>query len=228
MHTTLILLRHGETLWNRDGRFQGQLDIELNDTGRRQARQAARRLARERIDVIYSSDLRRASETAEIVAQGRGMTPITTPALRERHWGDWQGLYGAEVRDRFPELVRRWAQGDPDMASAGGETIRELCRRVSAWVSEIPAKHPGQTVLAVGHGAALKAMIGGLIGLPMEMLGRFRLDNASVSIIELRDDRPVLALLNDTAHTQVAEDTETDGRPEATSPFPFTGEGQGG
>lgn len=151
METTIVLVRHGETEWNRTRRVQGHTDIPLNDEGRRQARALAEELDGEKVDAVYASDLGRARETAEILAAARGADVISLPALRERHFGTWEGLTDTEVHARFPEAAGgSW--GD-------GETTEELAERVVAAVGEIAAAHAGGLVLVVTHGGPLRAIL---------------------------------------------------------------------
>ena len=132
--TTILLVRHGETDWNRDRRVQGHTDVPLNETGREQARALAGELAGEPLAAVYSSDLSRALETATIVAEPRSLAVTTLPALREKHFGTWEGLTDAEVLTRFPDAhATGW--GD-------GETTEEMADRVLAAVREIGAGEP--------------------------------------------------------------------------------------
>ena len=151
METTIVLVRHGETEWNRTRRVQGHTDIPLNDEGRRQARALAEELHGEQVDAVYASDLGRARETAEILAEARGADVIALPALREKHFGTWEGLTDTEVHARFPEAANgSW--GD-------GETTEELTERVVAAVKAIAAAHAGGLVLVVTHGGPLRAIL---------------------------------------------------------------------
>jgi len=152
--TTLILARHGETEWNRDGRFQGHADPPLNETGRTQARQLAATLADEPIDAIYSSDLRRAHETAQIVAASKGIDVVVDPDLRERDVGEWSGLTMPEIEERYPDELRRFR----DEGVSVGETREALAERVLAAVRRIAEAHPNGHVLVVTHGGALRTL----------------------------------------------------------------------
>jgi probable phosphoglycerate mutase len=145
--TTLLLARHGETDWNRELRIQGHSDVELNDEGRAQARALAEELAGVALAAVYSSDLSRARETAEIVAAGRGLPVQVDPDLREREYGSWEGLTRAEIERRFGSHARH--DGESDEAVRG--------RMVGA-VSRIVAANPGARVLVVSHGGALNAL----------------------------------------------------------------------
>lgn len=152
--TTLLLARHGETDWNRDGRFQGHADPPLNDLGRRQAHALAELLAHEHLEAIYSSDLLRAQETAQIVAMQRGMDVILDPQLRERDVGEWSGLTRAEIDERFPSQIQAWREGRVVV----GETREALSGRVLEAARRISAAHPEGVVLVVSHGGALRML----------------------------------------------------------------------
>ncbi len=149
--THLILIRHGETDWNVEGRYQGQADPPLNERGREQARTLANELAHLGIDVIYSSPLRRAWETAEVIARALGVPLYPEPRLMEIHQGDWQGRLRSEIAAKYPELFRRWLTEPWEVTPPGGEHLRDVQRRVYAAVDEIIRRHPGQTVALVTH-----------------------------------------------------------------------------
>jgi broad specificity phosphatase PhoE len=153
--TTILLARHGETDWNREGRFQGHADPPLNRTGRAQAVDLSRALAAEKLAAVYSSPLRRALETAEIVAASHGLEPVTVDGLREVDVGSWSGLTRAEIEQRFPAQFARWlayGQGWDD-----GETYEEMGRRAVAALLGLATAHEGQRVLAVTHGGPIRA-----------------------------------------------------------------------
>ena len=150
----LLLARHGETDWNRDGRFQGHADPPLNERGRRQARAHAELLAGEPIEAVYSSDLLRAQETAQIVATQLGLEVVVDPQLRERDVGEWSGLTRAEIDERFPNQIQAWREG----RAVVGETREALSERVLAAARRISAAHPDGVVLVVSHGGALRML----------------------------------------------------------------------
>ncbi|HEY6960847.1 MAG TPA: histidine phosphatase family protein [Gaiellaceae bacterium] len=145
--TTLLLVRHGETDWNREGRWQGWADPPLNPTGREQARTLAEELRETPFDAVYSSDLRRARETAEIVAEPHGVPVVVDPGLREIDVGSWSGLTREEIRERYPDGVR------PD-----GETHAEHATRTLEAVERIARAHPGGRILLVAHGGTTRAL----------------------------------------------------------------------
>jgi broad specificity phosphatase PhoE len=153
--TTILLARHGETDWNREGRFQGHADPPLNNTGRAQAVDLSVALMAEEIAAVYSSPLRRALETAEVVAASHGLEPIPVDDLREVDVGSWSGLTRAEVEERFPAQFARWldfGQGWED-----GETYEEMGRRAVDALLRLAAAHDGERVLAVTHGGPIRA-----------------------------------------------------------------------
>jgi broad specificity phosphatase PhoE len=177
--TTLILARHGETDWNRDGRFQGHADPPLNDQGREQARSLAYALDDQALAAIYSSDLRRAHETALVVADRKGLNVVVDPDLRERDVGEWSGLTLPEIEERFPEELRRFREKGASI----GESRESLSRRVVAAVRRIADAHPQGSVLVVTHGGALRTLrhaAGGDLGAPV-------IRNGQVLKIAVRD-----------------------------------------
>jgi probable phosphoglycerate mutase len=169
MSGTLIVLRHGQTGWNAEGRIQGQLDVELTELGIEQAAQAAQRLAELRPDVIVSSDLRRAADTAAPLAAVTGLTVRYDPRLRERDFGLWQGLTGAEAAARYPEEYARWQSGEP-IDGCEVESREDLAKRASAGLQDAAELAPGGTVVAVTHGGAAKHGCVALLGWPPEVL----------------------------------------------------------
>ena len=153
--TTILLARHGETDWNLEGRFQGHADPPLNDTGRAQAAELAAELAGVELAAVYSSPLRRAFETAVLVAAAHDLAPSAIDALREVDVGSWQGLTRAELEARFPEQFERWL--DYGQGWRDGESYEEMGRRAVAALLEIGAAHDGERVLAITHGGPIRA-----------------------------------------------------------------------
>jgi probable phosphoglycerate mutase len=153
--TRILLARHGETDWNRERRWQGHADPPLNELGRRQAETLAEQLADDGVAAVYSSDLRRAGETARIVARSLGLGVAERADLREIDVGSWSGLTMDEVRDRFPDGFARLQSGN---VGHDGETREELATRVVSAVESIAHDHPGQTVLVVTHGGVIRAL----------------------------------------------------------------------
>jgi 2,3-bisphosphoglycerate-dependent phosphoglycerate mutase len=164
--TTIVLVRHGETDWNRENRFQGHADPPLNDTGRAQALQLAGELRDEAVAAAYTSPLRRARETAAIVADQLGIEPVPDSALMEVDVGSWSGLTRDEVEARFPEGYARWlayGHGWDD-----GESYEELGERVVSGLLAIAVRHPHKRVLAVTHGGPIRSALAAAEGVPFE------------------------------------------------------------
>jgi broad specificity phosphatase PhoE len=153
--TTILLARHGETDWNREGRFQGHADRPLNETGRAQAFELGEALRADELAAVYSSPLRRALETAEAVAAPLGLEPIPVESLREIDVGSWQGLTRAEIEELFPGQFARWLAYEQGWAD--GESYDEMSRRVITALLELAHRHAGGRILAVTHGGPIRA-----------------------------------------------------------------------
>lgn len=151
------MVRHGETDWNRDNRFQGHADPPLNDRGRSQAGALARDLEDERFNAVYSSPLRRASETAAILVAARAIEVRFREALREVDVGSWSGLTRDEVERQHPAGYKRWLEYGHGWDD--GETYDELGRRVLSWLVELGVSHDGANVLAVTHGGPIRSAL---------------------------------------------------------------------
>jgi probable phosphoglycerate mutase len=180
--TRILLARHGETDWNRLGRWQGHADPPLNEAGRKQAAALAERLADDGNDgvvAIYSSDLLRASQTAGVVADRLGLDVVEERGLREIDVGSWSGLTRAEVEQRFPDGYARWLGGE---IGHDGETREQLTERVVGAVERIAAEHPEGTVLVVTHGGAIRALRRHAAGDPGEPI-----ENCGTSSLALVD-----------------------------------------
>ena len=185
--TTLLLVRHGETDWNRESRFQGHADPPLNARGREQARALAETLAADSISAVYSSPLRRALETAEIVAQRLGVAVETVEGLREVDVGEWQGLTRDEIERRFPVAYARWL--DHGRGWETGESYEEMGERVIAALAELASRHGDETVLVVTHGGpvrAAEARASKITHAEARRVGRI-LGNCDVARIAVRD-----------------------------------------
>lgn len=156
--TRLIAVRHGETAWNVDTRLQGQLDIPLNVRGQEQARRVGLALQHEGPQVIISSDLQRAHDTALAIGRATGLPVHTDSGLRERHFGHWQGHTYAEVAERWPEASERWRRREADAGPEGGETLQAFFDRCVATASRLAATHTGQTLVLVAHGGVLDCL----------------------------------------------------------------------
>ncbi len=184
--TELWLIRHGQTDWNLEGRYQGQSDIPLNATGLSQAEAFAASLDGQPFSALYSSDLRRAAQTAAAIARRTGLAVIPEPRLREIHQGQWQGRTLDEVRAVYNESAqaKRW-QIDPEAARApGGESVLEVSQRMAQAADSIARAHPGQRVLVVSHGLALATLVCQAAGIPLSEVYSHIPDNTQAKIIQ--------------------------------------------
>ena len=179
--TDILLIRHGETLWNQQRRMQGQNDSPLTPNGLEQARKLARRLKDVAFTALYSSDLGRAHQTARCIADATGHDVIADQGLRERHFGIFEGLTNAEIQTRHPKDYVLFAKRDPDYAMPGGESAAQFRKRVVQTLEAIAGRHRGETITVVTHGLVLDALYRTACGMTYEMPRGFPLVNCSVN-----------------------------------------------
>jgi broad specificity phosphatase PhoE len=196
----ILLLRHAETEWNRERRFQGWRDVPLSATGREQAESAARLLAATRIDAVWSSPLARARDTAAIIAAPHRLAVQESEAFREMGFGDWEGLTRDEVRERFPDAQRAWAETPHEAAWPGAETLAAVRARALAGLETLRAAHTGQTICLVSHGITGRLLILEALGLGPDRLWSFQLSSTGISELEFRDDWTTLHRMNSLIH----------------------------
>lgn len=184
MTARLCLVRHGETAWNAERRLQGHSDVPLNETGWAQARATARQLSGRRFDAIYTSDLSRARQTAEACAEVLGLPVCARSDLRERHFGQFQGLTYDEARQRFPDAYRLFESRDPGYDFAGGESLLEFAARIRLAINTLADRHEGQQILVVAHGGVLDCVNRMVRDLPLQPQRDFLIPNAALNWIE--------------------------------------------
>lgn len=209
--TTIVLVRHGVTDWNRARRFQGQIDIPLNEEGRRQAELTGQRFGsdpqRLRIAAVHTSDLSRAAQTAEPIARALGLPLRNDPALRERHYGAFEGRTHDELARDQAEAWRRWRARDPDFVlPGGGESLRAFHERVEQALLGLARNNPGATVVAVSHGGVLDCAFRIAAGLPLDSPRSHDLLNASLNRIAFDGERFRLIDWADISHLAEALD----------------------
>lgn len=200
--TRLLLVRHGETEWNKEGRYHGVTDVELSEVGLEQARRLGQRLAMEKPNALYSSPLKRAMHTAQQIAEVNDLPIVPCDELKELNLGDFEGKRFRGADDEGRPLEAAWEAGNIEFNLPGGETLYQLCGRVAGFVATLRERHSTGTVLIVSHGGALRIVICHLIGIELKNWWRIRLESASVSIVEVQLEGAVLLLLNDTCHNQ--------------------------
>lgn len=200
----LTLIRHAETLWNRERRMQGQTDTPLSEVGRVQAAALGERLARESFVALYSSDLSRARDTAHAIAQRTGHDVIAEPELRERCFGIFEGLTHAEIAERHPAELQRFQSRDPDYVVPGGECAREFHARCLGLLVKIAERHNGCDVAVVTHGLVLDALYRAAHGLAFDMPRPVPLLNASLNGFGYEAQVWRMSFWGDVAHLEPA------------------------
>jgi alpha-ribazole phosphatase len=196
----LLLVRHGETDWNATGRYQGQCDIPLNAAGRWQAKAVADRLAADRLDAIYASDLLRAWETAQAIAEPHALKVRADARLREMSYGEWQGLTYREIAEQAPEALAAWNADRVHTTPPGGESLADLAGRARRVLDEIRQAHTKGTVALVSHGGTVRMLLCVLVGHPPGLYWQFEVDNTGLGEIEIQDRGPVVIRWNDAQH----------------------------
>jgi broad specificity phosphatase PhoE len=196
----LILIRHGESTWNDEGRIQGWTDCPLSERGLRQAEKLANRLADLPIAALYTSSLRRALETADIVGRTLDLPLMVDERLKEYSVGDLEGLTVEEVKQQYPSIYQSWWE-TTDWTPLPGEEGRDVfAQRVEAAMADIVARHPQETVAVVTHGGVIGIFLAELLGLGWGERLPFVFDNTSLSLIELDDHQTRIRSLNDICH----------------------------
>ena len=200
MPTTVLLVRHGETAWNRGKIFRGAHDVPLNDNGRAQAGHLARALESRRIDAAYTSPLSRAAETAEIALGSHGLEVAPLEGLRDFDYGEWTGIEDARVAERWPDDHARWL-AEPHLARPpGGDTLREVFERAFGAAEEMAQRHEGETVALFAHRVVNKLLVLGMLSLRLERFNFIRQDNCCLNEFERAEGGYVVVSLNDVSH----------------------------
>lgn len=194
----LLLIRHGETEWNRAGRYQGHSDIELSATGIWQAERLRDCLDGQRIDAVYSSDLKRALRIAKIIASEHGLVVIPCKELREINFGKFEGMTFNEIQRHYSG----WGGVSSNANIPGGESLNQLASRIELFVSNVSKYSAKETILIVAHGGSLQVLVCLLLGIGIEHWWQIHLDSASLTIVEDYPDAAVLSLLNNTCHLE--------------------------
>jgi probable phosphoglycerate mutase len=200
MSTRFVVVRHGQTQWNVEARVQGHRDSPLTAQGLEQAEAIGKRLAREHFDVLVASDLGRAMQTAQRIAAHCGLPIAADPRLRERDFGEGEGLSYEEIDARWPNVFSRTAEVDPDLAIPGGESRRQFHDRIHQAFESLARKHDGRRVLVVSHGGVLTSLYRVIHGIPVARPHRVSISNASYSAVVFDADAWTLEAWDDVAH----------------------------
>ena len=196
MQTELILIRHGETAWNAEMRFQGHQDSALTATGIAQAEAAAAHLRAYAPTALYASDLPRTLQTAQPIARATGLTVIQEPALRERNLGIFEGLTRTELERRYPADYARYIAREPDYVIPTGESLSQLSQRSVRIAEKIALRHPGERVAIVSHGAFITTLLRQIMGQPLHLPSTFTVHNGSLSRIQYTSTSGTWTLLS--------------------------------
>lgn len=196
--SNIILIRHGETDWNRAETFRGRADVELNSTGIKQAELLARYLEGVPIEAVYSSPLRRALKTAEVIAAPHNLVVITAPELIDFDYGQWQGMSHDAVKQKYKRLYQKWLKNPHLVTMPGGESLAEVRKRAMRLIRQLMARHY-ESVVLVSHRVVLKVMILALLGLDNSHFWNIKLDNCAITTFSYEDKRFVLTRHNDTS-----------------------------
>lgn len=196
----LLLVRHAETDLHSTRAFVGHRDVELNGAGRDQVKKLAQRLAKEKLDYIYTSDLKRAWATASGIALKHEMGVTVAPELREMDYGRVDGMTFDDIKRLYPELAEQSAAWSMKLQFPGGESVEQLIERVGRFLERIRQYNEKETVLVVSHGGPLRFMVCSLLGLDMRHWRQMRIDLASLSIVDTYPEICIMSLLNDTSH----------------------------
>jgi len=204
MATKILLIRHGETAWNRGKIFRGAYDIPLNDNGRDQARQLAKATADHKIDAAYSSPLSRAVETGQLMLKPHGIEPVVCEQLTDFNYGDWTGIEDSEVAAKWPDEHARWCAEPHRVRVPGGNTLQEVFDAAFGAVEDIAGKHDGQTVAIFAHRVVNKLLVLGMLSLGLERFPFIRQDNCSLNQFDRVADGYIAVCMNDTSHLRQA------------------------
>jgi phosphoserine phosphatase len=199
--TRVLLIRHGQTEWNRVERFRGRADVPLNEIGIKQAEATGIRVAgRWKPVAIYSSPLSRAVKTAEAIAKHFDLSVQIHPYLADIDYGDWQGLSPDEVRADWTEMLDKWYNAPQLAIIPNGEILADLCERAMKTVNELAARHEGETILLLGHTVINRIILLGVLGLGNERFWRIKQDTCAINLFDVEDGDYTLISLNDTCH----------------------------
>ena len=195
-----ILVRHGQTEWNRVERFRGRADLALDETGIAQAEAVAQRLAGLSVSTIYSSPLRRTLMTADILGRGLDAPVHALDGLIDIDFGRFQGLSPEEASERYGDVYRQWLESPQEVRFPRGESLGDVRERVTAAVSSLTPEHDGATVVLVSHKVVCQVLLCAMLGLDNSHFWNVAQDVCAVNIFEMRGEWPVVTLLNDVCH----------------------------
>lgn len=198
--TRIIFVRHGETQWNLEAKTQGSRDTLLTENGVFQAKRIAERLADERVQCVYTSDLKRAYYTAQAIADRLEVGLSVLPPLREMNFGCWEGKNIECIKREYSDVYRLWLNSPLEACIPDGEMLIDVQKRALREMEKLAAEYKGSNLVVVSHGITIKATILGLLGIDLAFIRKLRINNGSISIVDLKDEGNMLVTLNDTCH----------------------------
>jgi probable phosphoglycerate mutase len=204
--TRILAIRHGQTAWNADGRIQGHTDIALDAIGEWQAERLAQALADDDLQALYSSDLMRARQTAAPLARRRGLQLRIDAGLRERGFGEFEGLSFAQIEQRWPDQAAAWRKRDPDFGARGGEVLRDFRDRVVAAVTRLSQAHRGKSIALVTHGGVLDLLYREAARLALDAPRTWQVANAGINRLLHSGEGLALVGWADVAHLEIVDD----------------------
>lgn len=201
MATWIYLVRHGQTVWNEEGKLCGSSDIPLSEEGLMQAQKVAERMKSISLSAVYSSPLLRARQTAEAIAIPHNLPVLVEPDLREIDYGNWEGLKVSEAMEKFPELERLRREDPMKFVAPNGEPMKNFAERVIAAVQKIAAKHPNETVCLVAHQTVNRFILCWVMQMDFRLWRQLRQDPSCVNLLQVQEDGLWrVCLVNDTCH----------------------------
>jgi len=204
----ILIVRHGQTEFNSTRKFCGVTDVDMSPEGYRQVEKVRDRLAKQKIDAVFCSDLKRARVSAEIITQGRNLEVKTAPELREMNYGMCETLTWEEISQNYPAVTGDMIKRSLNLNFPGGESLNDLAARINKFAGVLKQCPPERTVLVVGHSGPLGVLVCTLLEFGIEAFWRFYIDNASLSIVNIYPSFAILNLLNDVSHLEALKESK--------------------
>jgi alpha-ribazole phosphatase len=204
--TSIYLVRHGQTAWNKEEIFRGRTDVPLDETGRKQAELAGQYFKGMEIHAVYSSPLSRARETAEAIARVHHLKVEPLEAMTDMSFGDWEGHAHQEVREKDAETYRQWVESPHVVRLPGGESLDDVRARSMTSLEELVRNQPGKKLVLVSHRVVCKVLICAILGLDNSHFWQITQDTAAINLIQYKNGKYILSLMNETCHLKALKE----------------------
>ena len=198
----IFLVRHGQTHWNLSFRYQGHADIDLTEKGLLQAEALSVALKQQKIAAVYTSDLKRAINTGQIIAKPHDLSPQILPAFKEISFGLWEGMTYNEINKKWPGCFQKFTMDAEAICIPDGESFFDVQQRTMPALRNLINKHKNEDIVIVSHGAAIRTILAGVLHMPLKYVWSIKQDNTALNIIEHYEDHVILTLMNDTHHLE--------------------------